>query len=150
MFMAGDERIMRSSSMLMIHNAWTTMSGNAQELRAEADALEKISGVVAEVYASAGLDVSGEALRSMLAAETWISPIEALEWGFATSVDVDKTSHKAAASVRTKVVQAMQFVVGLTREKPIAESSEPPEPPAPPPPNKAANVLVQYFNRKEG
>ena len=32
-FMAGDERIMSNASLLMIHNAWTYTSGNANELR---------------------------------------------------------------------------------------------------------------------
>ena len=32
-FMAGDERVMNESSLLMIHNAWTWASGNADELR---------------------------------------------------------------------------------------------------------------------
>lgn len=40
-FMAGDERIMSNASLLMIHNAWTNISGNANELRKQADDLEK-------------------------------------------------------------------------------------------------------------
>lgn len=40
--MAGDERIMSKSSALMIHNAWTFVSGNANDLRKEADDLEKL------------------------------------------------------------------------------------------------------------
>ena len=42
-FMAGDERIMNESSLLMIHNAWTMAIGNSAELRKQADDLEKIT-----------------------------------------------------------------------------------------------------------
>lgn len=35
-FMAGDERIMNSASLLMIHNAWSRASGNANEFRKKA------------------------------------------------------------------------------------------------------------------
>ena len=35
-FMAGDERVMSTASLLMIHNAWTWTSGNSKELRKQA------------------------------------------------------------------------------------------------------------------
>lgn len=49
-FMAGDERIMSNASLLMIHNAWTNISGNANELRKQADDLEKITQASINVY----------------------------------------------------------------------------------------------------
>ena len=36
-FMAGDERITSTASLLMIHNAWTRVKGNSKELRKQAD-----------------------------------------------------------------------------------------------------------------
>ena len=42
-FMAGDERVMNSASLLMIHNAWTYGEGDAAELRKQADDLETIT-----------------------------------------------------------------------------------------------------------
>ena len=52
-FMAGDERIMNNASMLFIHNAWTTASGNAAQLRKEADDLDVISQGALAAYMSA-------------------------------------------------------------------------------------------------
>ena len=42
-FMAGDERIMSNASLLMIHNAWMQTAGDPNQLRKDADDLEKIT-----------------------------------------------------------------------------------------------------------
>ena len=42
-FMAGDERIMNAASLLMIHNAWSYASGNAEALRKQAEDLDTIT-----------------------------------------------------------------------------------------------------------
>ena len=51
-FMAGDERVMNDASLLMIHNAWTYAVGNSDELRKQADDLEKITQASVEAYKS--------------------------------------------------------------------------------------------------
>lgn len=84
-FMAGDERVMNASSLLMIHNAWTRASGNAAELRKQADDLDVINATVAKTY-EACVKISGEELKALLDAESWIPPESALEMGFATAV----------------------------------------------------------------
>lgn len=48
--MAGDKIVMPANSMMMIHNAWTIASGNKDQLRDVADALDKIDQVIGEVY----------------------------------------------------------------------------------------------------
>lgn len=85
-FMAGDERIMNEASLLMIHNAWTYASGNAEELRKQADDLEKISQASVEAYKTHSL-LSEDEIKALMDAESWILPDEALSYGFATSVD---------------------------------------------------------------
>ena len=92
--MAGDEVIMAKGAMFMIHKAWTGMWGNANDLRKEADLLDKIDGTLAETYASK----TGKALdqvSSWMAEETWFTAAEALEHGFATSIA--ETEAKAGA-----------------------------------------------------
>lgn len=96
-FMAGDERIMNSSSLLMIHNAWTWASGNSAELRKQADDLEKITQASVEAYKEHS-SLSEEEIKALMDAETWILPSEALEYGFATAIQsskTDKTSQSA-------------------------------------------------------
>lgn len=85
-FMAGEERIMNDASLLMIHNAWVYAEGNAEELRKQADALEKITQASVEAYKSHS-SLSEEEIKALMDAETWILPEEALSYGFATSIE---------------------------------------------------------------
>lgn len=93
-FMAGDERIMNEASLLMIHNAWTYASGNAEELRKQADDLEKITQASVEAY-KAHSSLSEDEIKALMDAESWILPDEAISYGFATSVD--KTENENAS-----------------------------------------------------
>lgn len=93
-FMAGDERIMNDSSLLMIHNAWSIVEGNAEQLRKQADDLEKITQASIIAY-KAHSTLTEEEIKALMDKETWILPEEALEYGFATGIE--KTAKKAAS-----------------------------------------------------
>lgn len=93
-FMAGDERVMNESSLLMIHNAWTMAIGNSAELRKQADDLEKITQASVEAYKSHS-SLSEKEIKKLMDNETWILPEEALSYGFATTVD--KTENENAS-----------------------------------------------------
>lgn len=83
--MAGDEIIMPKNAMMMIHNAWTFASGNANKFRKLADDMEKIDGVLTDVY----VDKTGlpsDRIREMMDAETWMTAEEAFANHFATQV----------------------------------------------------------------
>lgn len=84
-FMAGDVRIMRPASLLMIHNAWTYADGNAAELRKQADALDTITSASIEAY-KAVAKISEEEIKQLMDAESWISPADAIKYGFATDI----------------------------------------------------------------
>lgn len=90
-FMAGEERIMNDASLLMIHNAWTFAEGNAEQLRKQADDLEKITNASVEAYKSHS-SLSEEEIRALMDAETWISPEEAMSYGFATSIEKNENN----------------------------------------------------------
>lgn len=91
-FMAGDERVMSESSLLMIHNAWTYAGGNAEQLRKQADDLDKITQASVEAY-KAHSSLSEEEIKSLMDGETWILPEEALTYGFATTIDRTETKN---------------------------------------------------------
>ena len=82
-FMAGEERIMCNPSFLMIHDAWSYAAGNADELRKQADDLEKITTASVEAY-MARCNLTEDELRAKMKAETWLTHTEAVEMGFAT------------------------------------------------------------------
>jgi ATP-dependent Clp protease protease subunit len=118
-FMAGDERIMNEASLLMIHNAWTFASGNADGLRKAADDLEKITQASVEAY-KAHSSLSEEEIKALMDAETWILPEEATSYGFATAIE---KTEKAAAN-QNAWLQLFE-IVKAHREK--ADDVEEPE-----------------------
>ncbi len=85
---ACDEVVMAEASMLMIHNPWDCACGDAPELRAAADQLDRIRDQLVGIYAKrAGLDAP--ALVAMLDAETWMTADQAVELGFADRIAPD-------------------------------------------------------------
>lgn len=105
-FMAGDERVMNPASLLMIHNAWSSASGNAVDLRKAADDLDTISRTAAEAY-KARISLSDEDLAALLDNETWIVPQDAVAWGFATGILDGAAPAGVNQSARTSVYQAL-------------------------------------------
>ena len=103
-FMAGDERIMSKSSLLMIHNAWMFTSGNANELRKQADDLDKMTQASVNAYME-HVSISEKELKELLDNESWLDYEQCLEMGFATSIVGESKSEKASQSVRKKLVQ---------------------------------------------
>ena len=87
--MACDERIMNIGTNLLVHNAWTFAVGNADELRAVANDLDKFMESNRKVILER-CDMSEEDLIELMKAEKLLSPEEALEYGF-----IDKVGNKA-------------------------------------------------------
>lgn len=105
-FMAGDERVMADPSMLMIHNGWTSATGDAKALRKQADDIEKMTEASVQIYMQHAT-IEEEELRALMDAETWISPEEAVDMGLATSIEGADTS-KPSQCVRKKVMQMLR------------------------------------------
>lgn len=87
-FMAGDKRIVPESGLLMIHNAWGYAEGDSNAMKKRAEDLEKITQPSVNIYCSkTGLEESR--VKEMMDEETWITSQEALELGFATTIEKD-------------------------------------------------------------
>ena len=102
-FMAGAKRIMPRSSLLMIHNAWTRASGDAEDLRKAADDLEKITQPSVEIYTSVS-NLDADEIKSMMDAETWIDADEALDFGFATEIGEETAMQSLEDGILAKTV----------------------------------------------
>lgn len=107
--MAGDERYMYPTSLLMIHNAWTMTAGNANDLRKEADTLETITESSIKAYESVA-NISREEIKALMDAETWLTANEALEKGFITDILAETANNKASQSVRKAVYQMAKYL----------------------------------------
>jgi ATP-dependent Clp protease protease subunit len=104
-FMAGDEREMNEASLLMIHNAWTTAEGNAEQLRKQADDLEVISKTMNSIYLSY-VNITEEELQQLLDEESWITPVEALRMGFATKI-IGETHKNQQYSAKNNIIRQL-------------------------------------------
>lgn len=111
-FMAGDERVMSTASLLMIHNAWTWASGNAKELRKQADDLDVITQASINAYMQE-VNITEEELKQMLDNETWIAPQEALEKGFITTIVNEKDTEEVSQSVKKSL---MKIILNSTND----------------------------------
>lgn len=120
-FMAGDERIMNSASLLMIHNAWTYGYGNAEEFRKQAEDLDKITQASVNAYMSR-VTITEDELKEKMNAETWLTAEEALSDGFATKIlEEDETgiNQSAFRAIREKLLATTEAREGVTLETAI-------------------------------
>lgn len=139
-FMAGDERIMSNASLLFIHNSWMAAVGNAKELRKQADDLETIDKVTRHAYLE-HVNLSEEELKELLDNETWITPTQALEWGFATSITNQPATSKVAASVRKRMIEMLLQQQAVQMDKPGKQ-----EPDRQPDPGQPATRKLKLFS----
>lgn len=139
-FMAGDERIMSNASLLFIHNAWTIAEGNANDFRKQAEDLDKITQASINAYMN-HVNITEEELKEMLDNETWITPQDALNMGFATAIVNDNTSKNPNQSIKKKLMQ--QLVKAQEKKEPT--ESAPSEPPIEPTPQEPQQNNLKTF-----
>lgn len=85
--MSADKVIMPENAMMMIHNAWTGIYGNANELRKMADDLDHINDSIVFTY----LDkVDGKCdestIRELMDKESWLNAKQCLEYGLCDEI----------------------------------------------------------------
>ena len=83
--MAGDEIVMPENAFLMIHDPAGLVMGTAGDMRAMAEALEKVKGSLVQGYAAKS-GRAAEEIAALMAAETWFDAKDALDAGLATRI----------------------------------------------------------------
>ena len=83
--MAGDEIVMAENALLMIHNPWTVSIGDSEQLRKDADLMDKMKSAIINAYGRANYDA--EELETLMNETTWFTAKEALESGFIDKID---------------------------------------------------------------
>lgn len=85
--MAGDTISIPENSMLMIHNPWTSATGNAKEFRKRADDLDKLGASMKTSYMSkSNGKIDEDTLSELMDQETWLTAKEAVDYGLADEV----------------------------------------------------------------
>lgn len=87
--MAGDKVYMPRTALMMIHNCWTCVIGNAAELRKIAEDMDKIAEAYKSAY-MAKVNITKEKLDELLTNETYLTADECIEMGFADEIIEDE------------------------------------------------------------
>lgn len=113
--MAGDTIKISRIGFLMIHNAWSIVMGNKDDLRSAADALEKFDESILAAYSSRA--TAGEKkIAKMMEDETWIGADDALEYGFADEIIETKKAPEQDSEKQTKAQAKRKIEMALARE----------------------------------
>ena len=90
-----DRCVMASGAFMMIHKAWTIGVGNADDMLASAELLEKIDGTLAETYA-AKTDGEASTFADLMRAATSFTAQEAMEAGLADEITTQAPKSQTA------------------------------------------------------
>ncbi len=119
---SADEVVMGRNSQLMIHDAWGLCVGNARDMRALGDTLDKISDNIAAVY-SQKTGQSVPTCREWMLAESWYTADEAVTAGLADRVD------EAAEAANHHDLSVFQYAGRAHAPEPAPKAAA--DPPAP-------------------
>lgn len=93
--MAGDNIIIPKNAQLMIHKPMALVSGNADEMRKEADVLDGCQKVILSTYMDHVKDgVTEKTINDLINAETWLNGEECQEY---FNIDVEDSNEAVAA-----------------------------------------------------
>lgn len=96
--MAGDEIRMAENAFFMIHEPWSIVIGMAEDMRKEADLLDKVGTTICNVYMKKTGKIEAQ-IREYMAAETWFTASEAKEAGFIDVIEEDKVEKAQALNL---------------------------------------------------
>ena len=122
--MAADEIQIARAGFFMIHNAWTGLWGNRNDLRETADFLEQIDDTIADIYhVRSGLSM--DELKADMDKERWINGRDAIDSGFAdaflpSDVVVEDTKNFTKEKVAAHKADILLAKAGMSRSSPRA------------------------------
>lgn len=96
---ACDKVVLGESSLIMIHNCWSIVQGDANTLRKEADSMDVMNDAIISFYRSK-FDLTPETLKNLMDQETWFSGKEAEAFKFNCEVIADEAGYKIAAKLK--------------------------------------------------
>ena len=117
--MAADEIQIARAGFFMIHNTWTGLWGNRNDLRETADFLEQIDDTIADIYhVKSGLSM--DELKADMDKERWINGRDAIDSGFAdaflpSDVVVEDTKNFTKEKVAAHKADILLAKAGMSR-----------------------------------
>lgn len=125
--MAGDTVTMAENAQMMIHAPWTVAGGNAVDLRAQADILDRYAQAMACAYAAKSGKPVAEALALITdGKDHWFSAAEAVAAGFADRIEAasDIAASLANSFNLTRFQNAKASAEGATQKEPTMATPE--------------------------
>ena len=122
---AGDTIDPGVNGMMMIHSPLTYTFGNAKDLRAVADDLEKIESSIVATYMTKFKGTEDE-LRALMEAESYLTAEECVALGFAdeiTRVDDTQSNEDVKNSIVSKYIALRDEKIVASNEEPKPEGS---------------------------
>lgn len=127
---ACDELQMHEGSMLMIHNPWTLIEGDAEELKKQADLMEKVKRDMLAVYVKK-FDLPAEEISRLMDDETWISTEDIEQYKLDATV-IEGTAKIAASATKERYYSILKERAAMAKaenkedkeEKKPAEKTE--------------------------
>lgn len=112
---AADRRVMGLGTSLLIHNMWLVVAGNAEDLRKAADDLDVLMESNRQIYMEK-VNITEEELIEMLNTETYLTPQQAVDMGFADEIN-SKTDAGAGTMLEQMQMQLSQMRRTMTEQK---------------------------------
>ena len=119
---ACDELQMHEGSMLMLHNPWTLIEGDAEELKKQAGLMEKLKGSMIRVYAKK-FNLSAEEISRLMDEETWISTDELEKYKLSATV-IEGTAKIAASVNKERYYSKLRERLAMTKAEENKEDKE--------------------------
>lgn len=147
--MAGDEVVMPRNALMMIHNMWMEVCGNAAELRKAADDLDIINEAGRAAYLEkAGDKLTREMLVKMEDDETWLTAEQCITYGLADRYADTDADMSGAAQVLQRANLNLEQRISLQKSlaAQLRQLTAPPEPEPEPNPERPNSVLALFKN----
>ena len=132
---ACDELKIDSNAFLMVHNPFTYSMGDAEDLRKDADTLDKMRDALLAIYRTK-FDLSDEALKKLMDEETWIIGKDAATYKLNAEIIETEEPLKAAAfagKTMPKFLHTPQTITDLIAKKAEEKKAE------------GVNASIDYF-----
>jgi ATP-dependent protease ClpP protease subunit len=121
--MAGAPVYIADNALLMIHNPWTVSMGDSEQLRREADLLDKLKDNLRNAYVrKTGMEA--DRIAEMMDQETWLDAVEAVALGFADAIEEGVAAAATATPAQLRA-RFDNFAKGMTPQPEVQEPTAP-------------------------
>jgi len=148
--MAGDEVKISPLGIIMIHNPWSGVRGEAKDMRHMADVLDEVKETLVNAY-QMKTGRSRSKISKMMDEETWMSPKKALAEGFVDEIlytgqgqepPIENSFMFSRVAIQNSASQALRrFIEQYNKIKPAEQDQQPQE-------NRDNNDLVFLYKAR--